>query len=204
MATVRQPALRAYTPLALAASNVGTWEYAVPADRVRFDEVMAALFGLDAEDGKHGLPLQRFVEAVHPEDVGLFERKVARVLAHGGLYVLEYRTCPTPGALHWVLARGRFEADATGRIVSGRGICVDITENRCDEGTAGRALFLGAPGEAAPLDRAAEHAIAARKAIDEVADREGRTLRQAADALLWALGRCLARRVSDEASRASN
>lgn len=180
--------------MALAASDVGAWDFDVLADRVRFDEQMASLFGLDAEDGADGLPLQRFIEAVHPEDAALFQRKVARVLLHGGPYLLEYRTHPARGAPRWVLARGRFNADAVGRIVSGRGICIDVTESKRGGAVEERAVFLSVTQAATPLDRAADHAIAARKAIDEVGDGEGRALRHAADALLWALGRHLAQR----------
>lgn len=194
MPAVRRSVLRSYMPMALAASNVGTWDFDVPGDRVRYDEVIAALFGLDPSDGARGLPLQRFIEAVHPDDVAVFRRKVARVLEQGGHCLLEYRTRQASGETCWVLARGRFDADAVGRIVSGRGICIDITESKRDGAGEDRALFL-ASSEAPPLDRAAEHAIAARKAIDEIGGGESHLLRQAVDALLWALGRCLAGRV---------
>ncbi|WP_287081491.1 hypothetical protein [Methylobacterium sp.] len=91
-----------------------------------------------------------------------------------------------------MLDRGRFYVDHSGRPLSGRGVIVDITRARPgdDENEVG-IIDITEP----PLDRAAEHAIAAQKAIAEMRNP---VLKAFADALLLNLGRELARREVQE------
>ncbi|WP_244625479.1 PAS domain-containing protein [Methylobacterium mesophilicum] len=181
-------------PEALAASNVGTWRTGQTVQHYITDETAAALFGLDPEQAAEGVPLLNYSRAVHPADRAVFHEKIDRVTEYGGLFVIEYRTMPRAGALRWVLARGRYERDPLTGEMQGRGILIDITESKLDGHVEDRALFIKPHTHKHPLDRAADLAVETRQAIDQVGGHEGQALRHAIDALLWLLGRTLARR----------
>lgn len=186
--------LPAYVPEALAASNVGTWRTGHTPHHYIADETAAALFGLDPAQAAKGPLLLHYLRAVHPADHGLLNDKLNRVTEEGGLFVVEYRTMPPGGPLRWVLARGRYECDPKTGEMQGRGILIDITDSKLDGHAEDRAMFIKPNEVKHPLDRAAELAIETRKSIDEIEGDEGRALRNAVDALLWLLGRTLARR----------
>lgn len=185
----------AFVPGALTASQVGTWETSFANNCTFSDATTAALFGVDPNLAAKGLPFSTYVRSIHPDDRAAFNDKIGRVREHGGLYVVEYRTVPTPGDLRWVLARGRYERDEHTGEVTGRGIVIDITESKLDGRTEDRAFFIMEEDAEPPLDRAAACAIQARQAIDEVDGPEGLGLRRSVDALLLALGRTLAYRI---------
>ncbi|TNC05412.1 PAS domain-containing protein [Methylobacterium terricola] len=186
----------AFVPDALTASQVGTWETDASTDRTFGDATTAALFGVDPVQAAGGLPLAAYARVIHPDDRTAFSSKLERVRDHGGLFVIEYRTLPAPGDLRWVLARGRYERDERTGSMTGRGIVIDITESKLDGRAEDRAFFFTEEDAETPLDRAAACAIQARQAIDEVAGSEGLGLRRSVDALLLALGRALAGRIS--------
>ena len=200
------PSTPPFVPAALAASNVGTWDYDVFSDRIRYDPTMAELFALPEEEGEEGVPASRIAAALHPDDRARFVAKRAHLVEHGGLFVVEYRTVDQQGRVRWILTRGRYEADDKGRIVRGRGICVDLTDSNEDDFASGGAFILVEPengGLSDPLARAADHALAARQAIDDLRG-SGRTgLRLCADALLFELGRQLAASIPNRRSSAS-
>jgi hypothetical protein len=189
-------AVPAFVSEALAASNVGTWQSGHDLQHYIADDATAALFGLDATEAAKGLPLANYSRAVHPTDRLLFHDKLDRVMEQGGLFVIEYRTLPRPDHLRWVLARGRYDRDPMTGAMRGRGIVIDITESKFDGQVEDRALFFEPEQASDPLELAADHAIGARRAIDETDEPEGSTLRHAIDTVLWHLGRRLARRGS--------
>jgi hypothetical protein len=177
---------------------IGRWEWDAATDRVRSDAFVALLFNLLPEEAEDGVPLSSFVDGVHADDRDRVLALVRRSAQEGSTYLTEYRVNSIDGRTRWVLARGRFTSDADGSPLVGSGILVDITRMRMSEGTFNEAESF--PDEA-PLDRAADHAIAAQQAIAEMADPELKVL---ADALLIVLGRKLARREVQERRRHMN
>lgn len=187
--------LPASVQAALTASNVGLWQTCVSDDRYIVDETAAKLFGVDGQKAALGLPLALYARAIHPADRAAFRERVARVTYRGGLFVHEYRTIPHPKEVRWVLTRGRYEHDpVTGRM-QGRGILIDLTESKLDGHVEDRALFVDLPRADDPLDQAALLALETREVIDGIADEAAPALREAVDALLWVVGRALARRM---------
>jgi len=132
-----------------------------------------------------------FVRAVLPEDRTALHDKLYQVRTFGGLYVFEFRTQPTPHKTRWLLARGRYERNQTSGTMTGRGIIIDITESKLDGQVEDRALFY-ATGKGSPsLNRVAVLALEARQQIDDLGEKDGSPLRNAIDALLWAVGRAI-------------
>ena len=173
--------------LALDALDViGRWEWDAATDCVRTDAFVALLFNIDPEDAETGVSLASYYAALHGEDRERTLAQFRRGAQESSTYLTEYRVISIDGRTRWVLARGRFISDHAGRPLGGSGILVDITRMRMSEGTFNA---VESYAEETPLERAADHAIAAQYAIMELADPE---LKIYADALLIALGRKLA------------
>ena len=185
--------------LALDALDViGRWEWDAATDRVRADGFVALLFNIDPEDAEVGVPLATYTAAIHGEDRARTVAQMRRSAQESSTYLTEYRVISIDGLTRWVLARGRFTSDHNGRPLSGSGILVDITRMRMSEGTFNE---VEPYAEETPLERAADHAIAAQYAIMELADPE---LKVYADALLVALGRKLAQQELEDRHRHMN
>ena len=166
---------------------IGRWDWDANTDRICSDAFVALLFNLDPAEADEGLPLTAYIDAIHADD----RKRVLTLIRHsaqeGSAYLTEYRVVSVDGRTRWVLARGRFTSDHAGRPMNGSGILADITRMRMTEGTFNE---VEPYAEETPLERAADHAIAAQQAIVELQDPE---LKAHADALLMGLGRRLAR-----------
>jgi hypothetical protein len=166
---------------------IGRWEWDATTDLVRVDAFVALLFNVDPEEAEEPLPLSRFIDGIHPHDRQRVRELIEYSAGESCAYLTEYRVISVDGQTRWVLARGRFTNDHMGRPQTGSGILMDITQMRMSEGTFGGSDSWT---EGTPLDRAADHAIAAQKAIVDLQDPP---LKAHADALLMELGRRLAR-----------
>nr|WP_091864282.1 PAS domain-containing protein [Methylobacterium brachiatum] len=167
---------------------IGNWSWDAASDCIQADMFVALLFNVDPEEAEAGLPLGTFVNGIHPDDRDRVLALVRRGGRDGGLYAIEYRVRSADGVTRWVLGRGRFLFDHRGRPVSGSGIIVDITDVRMGEMQAGPAEVADLRAEP-PLERAADFAMAAHRAICELQDP---ALKARAEALLLDLGRRLA------------
>ncbi|MCJ2012202.1 PAS domain-containing protein [Methylobacterium sp. J-076] len=159
---------------------------------------------MNADEAAEGLPLVAFTKHIHPEDLPDFEEKIACVRQRGGLFVIEYRTCPTPRDIRWVLARGRFEWDSHAGGIIGRGIVIDITDSKSDGQVEDRAFFVKPEDTGPSLERLAGFAIEVHNEIEELGEAKGSILRQAIDTLLWAIGRKLATQQQTDTKRWKN
>lgn len=177
---------------------IGRWEWDAATDCTRSDAFVALLFNVDPEQAELGVPLVAYVDAMHAEDRARVLALIRQSAREGSAFLTEYRVISADGRTRWVLARGRFTSDHAGRPIDGSGIIVDISRMRMSEGTFSE---VEAYPDAPPLDRAAEHAIAAQKAIVELKDAE---LKAQADTLLMALGRRLAQQEVRERRRRMN
>lgn len=177
---------------------IGRWEWDAATDCACSDAFVALLFNVDPDQAELGVPLTAYVDAMHAEDRARVLDLIRRSARDGSAFLTEYRVISADGRTRWVLARGRFTSDHAGRPVGGSGILVDITRMRTSEGTFSEVETYS--GEA-PLDRAANHAIAAQCAITELQDPQ---LKAHADALLMALGRKLAQQEVQDRRRRMN
>ncbi|MDR7036644.1 PAS domain S-box-containing protein [Methylobacterium sp. BE186] len=177
---------------------VGSWDWDIGSDVLVADALVAAFFGVDAEQAEAGAPLRDFMAGIHPEDRERVVRAIGRCARAGGAYVAEYRVCAADGQIRWLLARGRFDLDRSGQPKRGRGIVIDITPARMsDEAYVSTEMFSSHD----PLDAAADRCIAAQKAVEKVGDRD---LQFLADMLLFEVGRRLAGREDQSRRRHLN
>jgi len=107
-----------------------------------------------------------FDSIIHPDDRDGVHRDVARALASGEPYVLEYRIVTASGEVRWILDRGLHAVDAFGRQCLD-GIIFDVTRRRVAE--EARLRSEAAAARAAELE-------ASRARIIDAADEARRRL----------------------------
>lgn len=116
--------------MALAASEMGVWDW-YPEQRVlRWDARCKAIFGLPSDAP---VDLDTFLRGLHPDDRPAWERTVRRSLdpAGGGEYAMEYRILGLQDkVLRWAAAQGKCYFDAAGRPARFVGTILDITARK--------------------------------------------------------------------------
>jgi PAS domain S-box-containing protein len=111
-----------------AAGGIGTWDWDIVADRVRTSEQFARLYGIDPDAAAAGLPVEEYVNGIHPDDRAEVRRQIEEAVRTGGDYRAEYRIRGRDGDVRWVIARGRCLRDGEGRPVRFPGVTFDITD----------------------------------------------------------------------------
>lgn len=125
--------------LAVDAAGVGAFVWDLATDRLRWDERLLELFGLDQES--FGGTIDAFNQCVHPDDRARVSDSLGRAVAACGDYEAEYRVLLPDGAIRWIEARGRVLPDRPGgpaaRLV---GAAYDTTAAREGDTRIGRLL----------------------------------------------------------------
>lgn len=125
---------------ALLAGSVYTWRWSITDNRLFGNTALAHLFAVDPQDAANGLPIEMFINAIHPDDrAGVFE-KVNQAIATGEEYRAEYRVHTATGDERWLMARGTIEYDDAGNPVAFPGALADITERKQSEEALRQAL----------------------------------------------------------------
>ncbi len=117
---------------ALNAGEIGTWIWDVRADAVHADENLARMFAVADEDARGG-PIDRYVCAIHPEDLDRVMRLIDESMKSACAYEADYRLRRPDGSVRWVVARGKPEYDADGALTVFPGVVLDITERKAAE-----------------------------------------------------------------------
>ncbi|RMT65563.1 PAS protein [Pseudomonas coronafaciens pv. atropurpurea] len=112
---------------------VGTWVWDVVADNLTGDERFARTFGLCPKLCAGGLPLNKVMFSIHPEDKASVQQAVEQALRNGTAYRYEYRVLHEDGVYRWVEASGRLERDINGNPIRSLGILLDIDSRRTAE-----------------------------------------------------------------------
>jgi len=123
--------------LAVAAGQMGTWDWSIPTGQVTWSPELEAIHGVTR--GAFAGTLAAFQADIHPEDRGLVEQTIRESLA-GGTHRLEYRIVRPDGEIRWLEARGEVSYDEAGQPHRLRGICMDITSRKAAEAERERLL----------------------------------------------------------------
>jgi len=83
----------------------GVWDWDVENDLVHADAHCADLFGFAPGDAAHGVPLQKYFDAIHPGDLPGLITDIERALRKGGDFEHRFRVGHDADA-PWVSARG--------------------------------------------------------------------------------------------------
>ncbi|TXM76597.1 PAS domain-containing protein [Methylobacterium sp. WL69] len=144
---------------------IGRWDWDIGNDRVYADATVALLFSVDPALAEAGTPIVHFLNGMHSEDREETVRLITRCAEGGRSYLAEYRVISADGNTRLLLARGHFTLDQDGVPKRGNGILIDVTQKRIEEVEHASGAVLHSDH---PLNRAAEHCLAAHKALNEM------------------------------------
>ncbi len=134
---------------ALDAAEIGTWEWDLRNNEIRWSDNLAKLHGAAADifDGTFA----SYEREIHPDDRPAVLESIRRAIADATPHELEYRLLAPDGTIRWVEGKGRVEFDDQGRPARMAGICVSTTRRKQVEQERARlserAEFLSAASE---------------------------------------------------------
>ncbi|NGZ98314.1 MAG: hypothetical protein CV089_19680, partial [Nitrospira sp. WS110] len=114
--------------LALDGAAMGTWDWDLETDSLRWNERQFALFGIKTEDF-HGTGAEALAR-IHAEDRPRIDAAVRRVLEEHGCFTEEFRVVHADGSVHWLFGSGRAAQLQDGRFRRVLGVNFDITERK--------------------------------------------------------------------------
>ncbi|WP_252698217.1 PAS domain-containing sensor histidine kinase [Natronosalvus vescus] len=121
---------KAQLEAATEAGAVGTWEWHVPENRFVTGASFANTFGVDPEDAREGVQLERLLSSIHDDDRDRVAEQIEAAVDTCGDYEAEYRVWNAADELRWVVARGHVECDEDGTAGTFLGALTDITERK--------------------------------------------------------------------------
>ncbi len=113
--------------LALAAADMGTFEWDIINDKRRWDDNTHRILGV--EPGTYDGTADGFLQVVHPDDRARVRANLAQAV-ETSVYNNEYRAVWSDGSVHHIAARGKVYYDGAGKPVRMAAICWDITEDK--------------------------------------------------------------------------
>jgi PAS domain S-box-containing protein len=111
---------------AQAAGNIGAFEWYIDEERGEWSPALEALYGCRPGE----FSVDKFLAAVHPDDLPALKQALCRVSAENPDLVHEFRVTRADGALRWILVRGRISEDDPRRLT---GVDIDITDRKLSE-----------------------------------------------------------------------
>jgi PAS domain S-box-containing protein len=108
------------------AARVATWEWDIASGQSVWSEMLWELLGLSPANGS--ATLERFVNAIHPEDRERALQRVKEVLENGEEYDDEFRIMRSDSEVLWLASKGRLIRSTDGRPERMIGVNIDITE----------------------------------------------------------------------------
>ena len=125
---------------AQAVAHVGSWEWSVAENRVRWTDEMYRIYGLGPEqfDGSY----EGFIGRLYPEDVEYTKSVIGDAYQRPRPFVYDHRIVRPDGSVRMLHTRGDVVTDGHGRPSRMVGSCWDITERWQAEHAAEESAFL--------------------------------------------------------------
>ncbi|MEA2874135.1 MAG: hypothetical protein QOH67_4111 [Hyphomicrobiales bacterium] len=114
--------------LALAAGNMGSWDWDLPNGTVVWDEGQHAIYGVTP--GEFVVTPEHFKVLILPEDWEQLQRGMQSLLEQGQPHQAEYRVRRPNGEVRWCASTAAATKDRDGKVVRISGVTMDITERR--------------------------------------------------------------------------
>lgn len=102
--------------------DAGLFTWDLNADLAYADSAVAELFGLDPQETEHGLPLQTYLERVHPDDVANLAKQIKDAIIAQHPTFQRYRSQKADGSYVHVSVFGRCFRDRDNNPVHYAGI----------------------------------------------------------------------------------
>lgn len=113
---------------ALAAAQMGAWEWDLVSDRVNWSDSVESIFGMSP--GSFDGTYQAYLNCVHPDDFPIATQAVNRSLETGTEYEVETRICTQEGSIRWIAAKGAVIRASCGEAIRMTGTVMDITKRK--------------------------------------------------------------------------
>jgi PAS domain S-box-containing protein len=113
---------------ALDVANMGTWDWDLRTQSVRWSVNMERIHGL--EPGSFDGSFASYEREIHPDDRAKVYASVQRALSEHVPHVVEYRIVAPDGTVRWVDGKGRLELDAAGHPTRMTGVCMNVTPRK--------------------------------------------------------------------------
>ncbi len=117
--------------LALAAGQMGSWDWDSVKGECVWDEGQYRIFDVDPR--AFAVSAQNVRALIHPEDLDRLERALERISENAQSYQTEFRVRRPNGELRWCIGTAAATLDADKRVVRVSGVTVDITERKLAE-----------------------------------------------------------------------
>ncbi|HLH97260.1 MAG TPA: response regulator [Xanthobacteraceae bacterium] len=117
--------------LALAAGQMGSWDWDAVSGNFSWDEGQYHIFGVDPK--RFSLTPESVRALIHPEDWQRLRAALAGVNEHGQTFQTEFRVCRPNGEMRWCIGAAAASIDANRRVVGLSGVTVDITDRKSAE-----------------------------------------------------------------------
>jgi PAS domain S-box-containing protein len=117
--------------LALAAGQMGSWEWDALSKQLSWDQGQYSIFGLDARSFS---PTPETVQKlIHPNEVDRVIGALRSLEDNAQTAPVEFRVCRPDGEERWCIGVAAASRDPTGNIVRVSGVTIDITERKLAE-----------------------------------------------------------------------
>ncbi|WP_291886377.1 SpoIIE family protein phosphatase [Cellulomonas sp.] len=123
---------------AVAAAEVGSFDWDLRSGRLEWDDQLLVIFGLTRE--AFGESIDDFTAALHPDDVGRVDEELRGAIATCSEYAAEYRVLRPDGEVRWVQARGKALCGPDGSAVRVVGAAYDTTARHVEDVRVARVL----------------------------------------------------------------
>ncbi len=114
--------------LALAAGQMGSWEWEVGRCELKWDEGQHRIFGLDPR--RFTPTVENIRGLLHPDDWQALHQTVERMSKSSRTQQTEFRVLRPNGETRWCTGTAAASVDAGGRVVRISGVTVDITDRK--------------------------------------------------------------------------
>jgi PAS domain S-box-containing protein len=117
--------------LALAAGQMGSWDWDAASGDLSWDEGQYRIFGVNPNS--FTVELDNVRALIHPEDWERLRAALANVNEHAQTFQTEFRVHRPNGELRWCIGAAAASIDATHRVVRLGGVTIDITDRKSAE-----------------------------------------------------------------------
>jgi PAS domain S-box-containing protein len=112
--------------MAMQAAQLRTWHWDVASNRFEVIGERPPELGPALPDASSGI--ERFLQPVHPEDIGYVREELEHTLATGKPLSPQFRVVLPDGSIRWKVTRGCVMRDENNAITSIVGVVLDVTE----------------------------------------------------------------------------
>jgi len=114
--------------LALAAGQMGSWDWDLVNGECVWDEGQCRIFGVDPD--RFAVTQESVQALLHPDDRERLRTAFAAISANGRPFQTEFRVRRPSGVVRWCIGAAAAATDASGQVVSISGATIDITDRK--------------------------------------------------------------------------